>query len=132
MTAPIFFTLSKKGGSKEEEHGTDVLINVPGISENYNIAIQVKNYTGEISDENINIILDQVNKAEEYGWEDGKLIDKILVITPAKEEENPKLIEECQKNEIRVIFSEELKKLIFQLIIENIDLKEIFEEMLQD
>ena len=79
-----------------------------------------------------NIIIDQVNKAEEYGWEDGKLIDKILVITPAKEEENPKLIEECQKNEIRVIFSEELKKLIFQSIIENIDLKEIFEEMLQD
>ena len=25
---------------------------------------------------------------------DGKLIDKILVITPAKEEENPKLIKE--------------------------------------
>ena len=51
---------------------------MPGISisESYNIAIQVKNYKGEISDENINIIIDQVNKAEEYGWEDGKLIDK--------------------------------------------------------
>ena len=102
------------------------------ISGSYNIAIQVKNYTGNISDENIKIIIDQVNKAEEYGWEDGKLIDKILVITPAKEEENPKLIEECQKNEIRVIFSEELKKLIFQSIIDSIDLKEIFDEMLQE
>ena len=70
------YKIEKKGGSKEEEHGTDVLINVPGISESYNIAIQVKNYKGEISDENINIIIDQVNKAEEYGWEDGKLIDK--------------------------------------------------------
>ena len=126
------YKIKKMGGSKEEEHGTDVLVNVRGISENYNIAIQVKNYTGEISDENINIIIDQVNKAEKYGWEDGKLIDKILVITPAKEEENPKLIEECQKKEIRVIFSEELKKLIFQSIIESIDLKEIFEEMLMD
>ena len=45
---------------------------------------------------------------------------------------NPKLIEECQKNEIRVIFSEELKKLIFKSIIESIDLKEIFDEMLQE
>ena len=128
------YKIKKTGGSKEEEHGTDVLVNIPGISisESYNIAIQVKNYKGEISDENINIIIDQVNKAEEYGWEDGKLIDKILVITPAKKEENPKLIEECQKNEIRVIFSEELKKLIFKSIIESIDLKEIFDEMLQE
>ena len=128
------YKIKKTGGSKEEEHGTDVLVNIPGISisGSYNIAIQVKNYTGNISDENIKIIIDQVNKAEEYGWEDGKLIDKILVITPAKEEENPKLIEECQKKEIRIIFSEELKKLIFQSIIESIDLKEIFEEMLMD
>ena len=124
------YKIEKKGGSKEEEHGTDVLINVPGISESYNIAIQVKNYKGEISDENIKIIIDQVNKAEEYGWEDGKLIDKILVITPAKEEDNPKLIEKCKKENIKVIFSEELKKLIFQSIIERIDLKEIFEEIL--
>jgi len=110
------------------------LVNIPGISisESYNIAIQVKNYKGEISDENINIIIDQVNKAEEYGWEDGKLIDKILVITPAKKEENPKLIEECKKEDIKVIFSEELKNLIFKSIIESIDLKEIFDEMLQE
>ena len=53
-----------------------------------------------------------------------------MVITPAKEEENPKLIEECQKNEIRVIFSEELKKLILLSNIKNIGLKEIFEEIL--
>ena len=124
------YKIEKKGGSKEEEHGTDVLVNVPGISRSYNIAIQVKNYKGEISDENIKIIIDQVNKAEEYGWEDGKLIDKILVITPAKEEDNPKLIEKCKKENIKVIFSEELKKLIFQSIIESIDLKEIFEEIL--
>ena len=45
---------------------------------------------------------------------------------------NPKLIEECKKEDIKVIFSEELKKLIFQSIIESIDLKEIFDEMLQE
>ena len=54
-----------------------------------------------------------------------------MVITPAKKEENPKLIEECKKEDIKVIFSEELKKLIFQSIIESIDLKEIFDEMKQ-
>jgi len=130
------YKIKKTGGSKEEEHGTDVLVNIPGISisESYNIAIQVKHYKGKISDENINTIIDQVKKAEKYGREEeeGKLIDKILVITPAKKEENPKLIEECKKEDIKVIFSEELKKLIFKSIIESIDLKEIFEEMLGD
>ena len=128
------YEIERIGGSKEEKHGTDILVNVPGISisESYNIAIQVKNYTGNISDENIKIIIDQVNKAKKYGWEDGKLIDKILVITPAKKEENPKLIEKCKKEDIKVIFSEELKNLIFKSIIESIDLKEIFDEMLQE
>ncbi len=55
-----------------------------------------------------------------------------MVITSAKEEENPKLIEECKNKEIRVIFSEELEKLILRSIIESIDLKEIFDEMLQE
>ena len=128
------YKIEKKGGSKEEEHGTDVLVNVPGISRSYNIAIQVKNYTGNISDNKIAEIIEQINKAgdNEYEEEESKLIEKILVITPAKKEENPKLIEECQKNEIRVIFSEELKNLIFKSIIESIDLKEIFDEMLQE
>jgi|GEM_PF-363225 hypothetical protein len=129
------YEIEKTGGMKEEEHGTDLLAVTSGLSnlEKYNIAIQVKNYKGKISDDNINNIIEQINKAKRYKWEnDGKLIDQILVITSAKEEENPKLIEECKNKEIRVIFSEELKKLIFQSIIESIDLKEIFEEMLRD
>ena len=128
------YEIEKTGGMKEEEHGTDILVNVPGISRSYNIAIQVKNYTGNISDNKIAEIIEQINKAgdNEYEEEESKLIEKILVITPAKKEENPKLIEECQKKEIRVIFSEELKNLIFKSIIESIDLKEIFDEMLQE
>ena len=95
--------------------------------------MQVKNYNDVISDNNIDNIIKQINKAEKYVWENnGKLIDKILVITSAKEEENPKLIEECKNKEIRVIFSEELEKLILRSIIESIDLKEIFDEMLQE
>ena len=126
------YEIEKKGGMKEEEHGTDLLVVISGLSnsEKYNIAIQVKNYKGEISNDNI---IKQINKAKGYKWEnDGKLIDQILVMTSAKKEENPKLIEECKKENIKVIFSEELKKLIFQSIIESIDLKEIFDEMLQE
>ena len=128
------YKIKRTGGIKEEEHGTDVLVEVPGISisGSYNIAIQVKNYTGNISDNKIDEIIKQINKAVEYEEEEGKLIDKILVITPAKKEENPKLIEECKKEDIKVIFSEELKNLIFKSIVESIDLKEIFDEMLQE
>ena len=129
------YKIERIGGNKEEKHGTDVLVTISGLSnlEKYNIAIQVKNYKGEISDDNIDNIIKQINKAEEYGWKNnGKLIDKILVITPAKEVENPKLIEECKKENIKVIFSEELEKLILRSIIESIDLKEIFDEMLQE
>ena len=129
------YEIEKRGGMKEEEHGTDILVTISGLSnlEKYNIAMQVKNYNDVISDNNIDNIIKQINKAEKYVWENnGKLIDKILVITSAKEEENPKLIEECKNKEIRVIFSEELEKLILRSIIESIDLKEIFDEMLQE
>lgn len=129
------YEIEKRGGMKEEEHGTDLLVVISGLSnsEKYNIAIQVKNYKGEISDDNVNNIIEQINKAKGYKWEnDGKLIDQILVMTSSKKEENPKLIEECKKKDIKIIFSEELKNLIFKSIIESIDLKEIFDEMLQE
>ena len=129
------YEIERIGGSKEEKHGTDILVTISGLSnlEKYNIAMQVKNYNDVISDNNIDNIIKQINKAEKYVWENnGKLIDKILVITSAEEKDNPKLIEKCQKEEIRVIFSEELKKLILRSIIESIDLKEIFDEMLQE
>ena len=129
------YEIERIGGSKEEKHGTDILVTISGLSnlEKYNIAMQVKNYNDVISDNNIDNIIKQINKAEKYVWENnGKLIDKILVITSAKKEENPKLIKKCKKENIKVIFSEELKKLILRSIIESIDLKEIFDEMLQE
>ena len=129
------YEIERIGGSKEEKHGTDILVTISGLSnlEKYNIAMQVKNYNDVISDNNIDNIIKQINKAEKYVWKNnGKLIDKILVITSAKKEENPKLIEECKKENIKVIFSEELEKLILRSIIESIDLKEIFDEMLQE
>ena len=101
------YEIERIGGSKEEKHGTDILVTISGLSnlEKYNIAMQVKNYNDVISDNNIDNIIKQINKAEEYVWENnGKLIDKILVITSAKKEENPKLIKKCKKENIKVIF----------------------------
>ena len=128
---PSEYIVENIGGIKEEKHGTDISITIPGIFENYVIAIQIKNYKDVVN--NIDTIIEQINKSEEYEWSNNrKLIDKILIITSAKKKDNLNLVEKCQEKNIKVIFSEELKKLIFQSIIESIDLKEIFDEMLQE
>ena len=128
---PSEYIVENIGGIKEEKHGTDISITIPGIFENYVIAIQIKNYKDVVN--NIDTIIEQINKSEEYEWSNNrKLIDKILIITSAKKKDNLNLVEKCQEKNIKVIFSEELKKLIFKSIIESIDLKEIFDEMLQE
>ena len=93
------------------------------------IAIQIKNYKDVVN--NIDTIIEQINKSEEYEWSNNrKLIDKILIITSAKKKDNLNLVEKCQEKNIKVIFSEELKKLILLSNIKSIGLKEVFEEIL--
>ena len=126
---PSEYIVENTGGIKEKKHGTDISITIPGIFENYMIAIQIKNYKYVVS--NIDKIIEQINKSEEYEWSNNrKLIDKILIITSAKRKDNQNLVEKCQEKSIKVIFSEELKKLIFISNIRSIGLKEIFEEIL--
>ncbi len=126
---PSEYIVENIGGIKEEKHGTDISITIPGIFENYVIAIQIKNYKDVVN--NIDTIIEQINKSEEYEWSNNrKLIDKILIITSAKKKDNLNLVEKCQEKNIKVIFSEELKKLILLSNIKNIGLKEIFEEIL--
>ena len=128
---PSEYNIKNIGGIKEEKHGTDISITIPGIFENYMIAIQIKNYRDVVN--NIDTIIEQINKSEEYEWGNNiKLIDKILIITSAKKKDNQNLVEKCQEKNIKVIFSEELKKLILLSSIKSIGLKEIFEEMLGD
>ena len=126
---PSEYIVENTGGIKEKKHGTDISITIPGIFENYMIAIQIKNYKYVVN--NIDKIIEQINKSEEYEWSNNKkLIDKILIITSAKRKDNQNLVEKCQEKSIKVIFSEELKKLIFISNIKSIGLKEIFEEIL--
>ena len=126
---PSEYIVENIGGIKEEKHGTDISITIPGIFENYVVAIQIKNYKDVVN--NIDTIIEQINKSEEYEWSNNrKLIDKILIITSAKKKDNLNLVEKCQEKNIKVIFSEELKKLILLSNIKSIGLKEVFEEIL--
>lgn len=93
---PSEYIVENIGGIKEEKHGTDISITIPGIFENYVIAIQIKNYKDVVN--NIDTIIEQINKSEEYEWSNNrKLIDKILIITSAKKKDNLNLVEKCQK-----------------------------------
>ena len=100
------------GGTREAEHGTDIVIRIPGIIPDfeYCIAIQVKDYEGFVSDE----VIEQINKADNY-WnsESMKLIDKIVVITKADKDENVKLLE--NQSGVKFIFSADLQQLMTKI-----------------
>ena len=104
-----FYHVERVGGNKEKEHGTDILIKLPSIPgrQEYAIAIQVKDYKGVVGDH----VIDQIKKADQY-WESHelKLIDKWVIITEAEETLNGSLIE--NRTDVKIIFKEELKKLL--------------------
>lgn len=107
-----FYQIERVGGKEEKNHGTDILIKLPSILSNYSyaIAIQVKDYDGFVGNE----VVSQINKADNY-WdsENLKLIEKIVIITKAKKDENIKLLED-NKN-VKFIFATELKQLLTEI-----------------
>ena len=107
-----FYQIERVGGKEEKNHGTDILIKIPGILSNYGyaIAIQVKDYDGFVGNE----VISQINKADNY-WdkENLKLIEKIVIITKAKRDENIRLLEH-DKN-VKFIFANELKQLLTEI-----------------
>ena len=107
-----FYQIERVGGKEEKNHGTDILIKIPSILSNYEyaIAIQVKDYDGFVGNE----VITQINKADNY-WdsENLKLIEKIVIITKAKKDENIKLLEH-DKN-VKFIFATELKQLLTEI-----------------
>jgi len=107
-----FYQIERVGGKEEKNHGTDILIKLPSILSNYSyaIAIQVKDYDGFVGNE----VVSQINKAVNY-WdsENLKLIEKIVIITKAKKDDNIKLLEH-DKN-IKFIFATELKQLLTEI-----------------
>lgn len=111
------YVIEATGGRKEKEHGTDILIKIPGIIPDfqYAIAIQVKDYDWIVSGN----VKEQINKAEYWGNQENlKLIDKIVIITKATREQNKSLVEEEKfKSDrgIKFIFSDELKEILLSL-----------------
>jgi hypothetical protein len=107
-----FYQIERVGGKEEKNHGTDILIKLPSILSNYSyaIAIQVKDYDGFVG----NKVISQINKADNY-WdsENLKLIEKIVIITKAKKDDNIRLMEH-DKN-IKFIFATELKQLLTEI-----------------
>jgi len=100
------------GGKKESEHGTDILMRIPGIIPEYEyvIAIQVKDYEGFVA----NNVIKQIRKADKY-WNDEKtkLIEKVVIITRADKEDNLDLID--NKDGVKFIFAKELKELLTKI-----------------
>jgi hypothetical protein len=107
-----FYQIERVGGKEEKNHGTDILIKIPSILSNYGyaIAIQVKDYEGFVDKE----VVSQINKADNY-WdsENLKLIEKIVIITKAKKDDNIRLLE--QDKDVKFIFATELKQLLTEI-----------------
>lgn len=107
-----FYQIERVGGKEEKNHGTDILIKLPSILSNYSyaIAIQVKDYYGFVGEE----VISQINKSDNY-WdsENLKLIEKIIIITKAKKDDNIRLLE--QDKNVKFIFATELKQLLAEI-----------------
>lgn len=107
-----FYLIERVGGKEEINHGTDILIKLPSIISNYGyaIAIQVKDYEGFVGTD----VITQINKADKY-WdnENLKLIEKIVIITKAKKDENIQLLEHDKS--VKFIFANELKQILTEI-----------------
>lgn len=107
-----FYQIDRVGGKEEVNHGADILIKLPSILLNYEyaIAIQVKDYDGLVASKVIN----QINKSDKY-WDTKyiKLIDKIVIITKAKEDKNLHLLE--NDSGVNFIFADDLKELLLEI-----------------
>lgn len=96
------------GGKGEEKHGTDILLIMPGLLEDYGIALQVKDWQGQAW--NIKSAIAQIEKAEE-AWKEVRIVDKIIILTEANELP-PEAKDEANEKGITILRSEDLKQLL--------------------
>ncbi len=104
-----YYDVEHVGGHNEQNHGTDILIRIPSLlNREYGIAIQVKDWGGVAGNDPIK----QIKKADKYWEKDNnlKLIEKIVIITGAKKEENLKLLNE--RDDVEIIFAKELTDIL--------------------
>ncbi len=116
------------GGQKENKHGTDILIEIPGLTGNiddqYLIAIQVKDHYGQV---NKQANFEQIEKSEHHltDYFEGKLIEKWIIYTNATKEENEKS-DQYENENIKVLYKEDFNKLLIKMAkrIAGINLEE--------
>lgn len=106
------YRVERTGGRDEKQHGTDILITMPGPLDEveYGIAIQVKDWKGEAK--NIDEAIAQIRKADEFSKEKQglRIVEKIVVLTEAAPTEagDPG----GQRDDVAVIDLHELKILL--------------------
>ncbi len=113
--------VERTGGITEKEHGTDILITLPGLlGKSYGIAIQVKDYSGLMNDGAIK----QIRKAEQY-WNSENLIivDKYVIVTRCSKDDHPELLNNTDG--VTILFAEELESLLKEIAVGFIGLDEI-------
>ena len=105
--------VTRVGGKSEKSHGTDILVSLPGVGDGppHVIAVQVKDWGGSAG----NYPVDQIGKAA--WWEnesDYHVIEKVVILTKVHRGENSPLVEYADKQNVRLVFSDDLKKLLTQ------------------
>ena len=104
--------IRRPAGRSESKHGTDILIQIPGLRRdtNFGIAVQVKDHHGVVKDEAVQ----QVAKAEywEQRWPDFTLIEKVVLITKAGKKDNAKLVDAGRDADVHVLFADDLEWLL--------------------
>ena len=110
------YGVERTGGTSEQEHGTDILITMPGPlrTVQYGIAMQVKDWRDVAH--NIGDAVDQINRADE-GWKryrpELRIVDKIVVVTGANiPDDTPR-----ERDGVTIMTPQELKELLRRMAV---------------
>jgi hypothetical protein len=113
-----YYNIERTGGKSEVQHGTDILVKLPSLTPelSYAIAIQVKDYENIVGIEP----LKQLVKSDYWNNDKSiKLIDRILIVTKAPNENNIELTKRAEELGITVFMADEVKKLIYKMALKK-------------
>lgn len=112
--------IERVGGSNERKHGTDIKITIPGLSstKDYVIAVQVKDHVGGVGES----VIEQINRASYWNKGGEKLIEKVVIFTRAKREDNYGLVEIGDQHEVKFVFAEDLEVILTRYAMRHMGL----------
>lgn len=113
-----FYEIEHTGNRHEEQHGTDILIKIPSLSQDlsYAIAIQIKDYNGIVGIEP----LQQLSNAEIWNKDESlKLIDKILILIGADNADNVNLIEKANQMGITIFMKDDVSDILYKMALKK-------------